>query len=56
MLYIVFTIICCLLIYIVNSYYIKRSLDVFMEHEASVAKHLGNVIDDVNKIKKDIYQ
>ena len=56
MLYIVFTVICCLITYFIIKYYIQKSIDITVNNTEKVYKHLNNIVDDVNKIKKDIYQ
>lgn len=55
MLYIIFTIICCLITYFITKHYIQRSMDLTLEASKNIYKHLHNIVDDLNKIKKDIY-
>jgi len=54
--YIIFTIICCLVTYFITKYYVKKSIDLTVQNAENIYKHLNNIVDDVNKIKKDIYQ
>lgn len=54
--YIIFTIVCCVTTYLITKYYIQKSIDLNVENAKNVYKHLNNIVDDLNKIKKDIYQ
>lgn len=56
MLYCIFTIICCLITYLITKYFIQQSIDLNVKNSERIYKHLNTIVDDLNKIKKDIYQ
>ena len=56
MLYIIFTFICCIVTYLLLRYFIQKSIDLNVQNTENIYKHLNNVVDDLNRIKKDIYQ
>lgn len=56
MFYVAFTIICCLVTYLIAKHYIKKSIDLTLYNADNIYKHLNNIVDDISTIKKDIYQ
>lgn len=56
MLYCLFTIVCCIITYFIAKYFIKKSIDLTMQNTENIYGHLNKIVDDLNKIKKDIYQ
>lgn len=56
MLYIIFTILCCVITYLITKYFIQKSIDLTVKSSTNIYNHLNHIVDDLNKIKKDIYQ
>lgn len=54
--YIIFTVLCCIVTYFITKFFIKKSIDLTIENSKNIYKHLNSIVDDLNKIKKDIYQ
>ena len=53
--YIIFTVLCCTVTYFITKYFIKKSIDLTVENSKNIYNHLTHIVEDLNKIKKDIY-